>query len=67
MIYSHSNHIQARADASSQSKPRVAAEVVSKYQILFLGSGFFFLEHNNEQEVGISVQAEPVSKQPFVD
>ncbi len=61
MIYSHGKHIQACVDASSQNKPWVAMEVVSEYQILFLGSTIFWRDPRNER-VGISVQAEPVPK-----
>ncbi len=42
IIYSHSKHIQARADASSKNKLQVAMKVVSEYQILFLESAIFF-------------------------
>ncbi len=52
MIYSHGKHIQARADASSQNKLRVVAEVVLEYQILFLGSAIFLGDPRNEREGG---------------
>ncbi len=52
MIYSHGKHVQVCVDASSQNKLRVAVEVVSEYQILFLGSTFFFWNPKNEQEGG---------------